>query len=892
MNKEKQRNLSFSIVLALLISITLWYFLIQKELNVNISSLSKSENSLTKSISDYKKLKDKLTSLETDFSEQNQQLLNLLKRIPSITDKTESFEYFRTLLGANYFKIKNYRPYTNAIEEKKLVVSGIKNEIKIQKIAVDIELKGDYLAFGQFIDNLPNLPILVNLSEIELSGGKNQKINFLGYLYFQSGNITDSLIANIDKIYQSGLTNSIQETEAEPDNYVGGITTMPWKGEEVVVGIDDPQYTSDGLEIYAIEYEDGRKEFVERDKLPENLFSKSNIQSPANDSSRDKREIIQLKTQFSDQIDGLEQKIKGFESIQEKQKQKYEEELTKAEQASKEKLETLQKKFEDLLTRQEKKLAAFEEQEKIKQKLQELDQNKADRETKNKIESLQKEFEKQLSEQQEKIIVFESLQEKQKQDMEEQKRRSEQDSKIKLEALQIEFEKQLRAQQNKILAFEELQEQQKKEKKDRAITEKENRAKLKEMRIEFEQQLKNQQNKILAFEKLQEQQRKDMEDQTRESEFANKLKLKSIQNEFSEQLNKKEKQITAISNKIEKEYSEQLNKKEKQIAAISNKLEKEYSEQLNKKEKQIAAISNKLAGKTSKQINKPEPTPEEIKKIQKEKRLLKKKKMKEFSMELKKLEILEKKSNKEKSLTNSQKKITGPINRIKHKIKSTIPLPYENLDNVFSNMAIDGVYRFGSAEMESDLVVITSGPSPIAQIKSGYWSQPGVWKNTYRNLTNVRIDDDRFLSLEYKGEFVFYDNNGELARGLRIDNPWTGRVDKKNYEIGKRINSIKDYYTGKYPFTSMRILSKSEIENMSTRDELKFMRNEIFARYGYMFEPKGRMDRHFSSTDWYKPQYDDVTNFLTDIEIQNVNQIKETELEFFNAINYLKGFAN
>mgnify|MGYP007000366474 CR=1 len=81
--------------------------------------------------------------------------------------------------------------------------------------------------------------------------------------------------------------------------------------------------------------------------------------------------------------------------------------------------------------------------------------------------------------------------------------------------------------------------------------------------------------------------------------------------------------------------SEQLNKKEKQITAISNKLEKEYSEQLNKKEKQIAAISNKLAGKTSKQMDKPEPTPEEIKKIQKEKRLLKKKKMKEFTQELK-----------------------------------------------------------------------------------------------------------------------------------------------------------------------------------------------------------------------------------------------------------------
>ena len=870
MNKEKQRNLSLSIVSALLVSISLWYFLIQKELSVNISSLSKSEQSLTKSIKDYRKLKDKLTSLESNFSEQNKKLLDLLKRIPSITDKTESFEYFRNLLGANYFKIKNYRPYSNAIEEKKLVVSGLKSEIKIQKIAVDIELRGDYLAFGQFIDNLSELPILVNLSEIELSGSQKQKINFLGYLYFQSGNINDSLIANIDEIYQSGLVKDIQETITEPDNYVGGITTMPWKGEEVVVGIDDPQYTSDGLEIYAIEYEDGRKEFVERDKLPESLFSKPNEEKTVNEMSRDKREIIQLKTQFSDQIDALEQKIIGFESIQEKQKKKYEEELTKAEQASKEKLESLQEKFENLLTRQEKKLAAFEEQEKIKQKLQELDQNKADRETKNKIESLQKEFAKQLSEQQEKIIVFESLQEKQKQEMEDQKRKSEQANKIKLETLQIEFEKQLKAQQAKILAFEKLQEQQKEEKKDRAITEKENRAKLKEMRIEFEQQLKSQQAKILAFEKLQEQQKRELEDQTRESEFANKLRLKSIQNEFSEQINKKEKQITEIS----------------------NKLEKEYSEQLNNKEKQIAEISNKLAGKNSNQINKPEPTPEEIKKLQEEKRLLKKKKMKEFTMELKKLEILEKKSIKNKSLSSYQKKITGPIKRSRQRTKSNISLPYENLDNVFLNMAKDGVYTFGNEEMESYLIVITSGENPIAQIKSGYWSKPGVWKNTYRNLTNVQIEGDRFSSVEYEGEFVFYDNNGELARGLRIDNPWTGKVNKKNYEIGKRINSIEDYYRGKYPFTSMRILSKSEIENMSTRDELKFMRNEIFARYGYMFEPKGRMDRHFSNTDWYKPQYDDVTNFLTDIEIQNVNQIKETELEFFNAINYLKGFAN
>ena len=70
------------------------------------------------------------------------------------------------------------------------------------------------------------------------------------------------------------------------------------------------------------------------------------------------------------------------------------------------------------------------------------------------------------------------------------------------------------------------------------------------------------------------------------------------------------------------------------------------------------------------------------------------------------------------------------------------------------------------------------------------------------------------------------------------------------------------------------------------------MRNEIFARYGHKFEPNGRMDQHFTNKNWYQPQHEDVTAFLTDIEIKNVNQIKNTEVEVIEAINFLKEFAN
>ena len=77
---------------------------------------------------------------------------------------------------------------------------------------------------------------------------------------------------------------------------------MPWKGEEVIVGIDNPQYTTEGLEIYAIEYSDGKKEFVDRSKLPPELFDETDTNTEDVATIRGKQEVLQIKTQFSDQL--------------------------------------------------------------------------------------------------------------------------------------------------------------------------------------------------------------------------------------------------------------------------------------------------------------------------------------------------------------------------------------------------------------------------------------------------------------------------------------------------------------------------------------------------------------------------------------------------------------
>jgi hypothetical protein len=79
----------------------------------------------------------------------------------------------------------------------------------------------------------------------------------------------------------------------------------------------------------------------------------------------------------------------------------------------------------------------------------------------------------------------------------------------------------------------------------------------------------------------------------------------------------------------------------------------------------------------------------------------------------------------------------------------------------------------------------------------------------------------------------------------------------------------------KYPEASNRNLTSEDLAG-KTLWELKIMRNEIFARHGYKFKSQD-MKEYFSKQKWYKPEYDDVTSKLTEVENANIKMIKEYE---------------
>ncbi len=81
---------------------------------------------------------------------------------------------------------------------------------------------------------------------------------------------------------------------------------------------------------------------------------------------------------------------------------------------------------------------------------------------------------------------------------------------------------------------------------------------------------------------------------------------------------------------------------------------------------------------------------------------------------------------------------------------------------------------------------------------------------------------------------------------------------------------------GKYPEASAKYLTNEDLRYL-TKTELQIMRNEIFARHGYIFKTNPQMISYFNNQSWYTPRYNDVNYLLSEIEKSNLDLIKSYE---------------
>ena len=120
--------------------------------------------------------------------------------------------------------------------------------------------------------------------------------------------------------------------------------------------------------------------------------------------------------------------------------------------------------------------------------------------------------------------------------------------------------------------------------------------------------------------------------------------------------------------------------------------------------------------------------------------------------------------------------------------------------------------------------------------------------------------------------FKFETTDG--ATEFKVSSNWTGESTTKG----------ADSSDDEYEWLSERQINSDDVEGMS-KDELRILRNFIFARHGYIFK-SADLAEYFSKFEWYTPRSHDVYNELSSIERQNVDQIKIYEQSGTSSSSY------
>jgi hypothetical protein len=208
-------------------------------------------------------------------------------------------------------------------------------------------------------------------------------------------------------------------------------------------------------------------------------------------------------------------------------------------------------------------------------------------------------------------------------------------------------------------------------------------------------------------------------------------------------------------------------------------------------------------------------------------------------------------------------------------------LPAKQFSNWFEKgSGYTGVYYFGMSEWESELLIIQTDEFVEVQLKfqdiivdnEGEFVR---FKTSFQNLENNCIKNDSLLSGGLKGQFKYFNDGQSLTPGLILYESPFNLIDKN--EFGIRINAQPEtYFDGDYPFASAVLIDGDRLSEFN-REELKIIRNEIFARYGHDFKEGGEMNLYFKSKEWYSPESKDISNLLTEIEKRNIYIILEME---------------
>ncbi|MEC7849673.1 MAG: type 4a pilus biogenesis protein PilO [Candidatus Neomarinimicrobiota bacterium] len=230
---DKQKNLFIGIIGFLLLSCAGWYFMYFNELNNSLESISDSYNQLKSEKSKYTQIKNKFPLIEKEWTELKEELTTLINKIPTDSQFDNVTKMLYSLMEKNKLAIDNFNPSLAPLDEKQIIVPETQETLTVEKYPIDVELRGSFIDFGNFLDQLSFTNYYLTISNIQISQNPynegEQKISFISYIYTKNSNDNMGVIQNNQGF--AGSTNNTNNNVSSVDkDSVAAITD-----EEIVL---------------------------------------------------------------------------------------------------------------------------------------------------------------------------------------------------------------------------------------------------------------------------------------------------------------------------------------------------------------------------------------------------------------------------------------------------------------------------------------------------------------------------------------------------------------------------------------------------------------------------------------------------------------------------------
>ena len=208
---DKQKNLFIGTIALVVLTCGGWYFMYFSELNKSLEKMSANYNQLKNEKNKYTQIKNKFPAIEKEWRELKSDLSSLIQKIPIDKQFDNVTKMLFSLMEKNKLAVDNFNPSLAPLDEKQIMNPETKETILVEKYPIDVELRGNFIDFGNFLDQLAFSNYYLTISNIQISQNPynegEQKISFISYVYTKNSSTTAGIVQNNQNFASDAASN-------------------------------------------------------------------------------------------------------------------------------------------------------------------------------------------------------------------------------------------------------------------------------------------------------------------------------------------------------------------------------------------------------------------------------------------------------------------------------------------------------------------------------------------------------------------------------------------------------------------------------------------------------------------------------------------------------------